>query len=83
MSSVQGSGRIRRPQWRSLVEVVRGPALDLLGHEEVIRAAVVDPNFLGLLVTAASQISDAGLASPQIIHLGNREPVWYQGGGIR
>jgi GT2 family glycosyltransferase len=41
---------------------------------------VVDPCFLGPLVRAASQISDAGLLSPQILRMGEPAKAWYRGG---
>jgi GT2 family glycosyltransferase len=42
--------------------------------------AVADPAFLGPLVKAASQHADAGLLSPQIVHLTRPREAWYQGG---
>jgi GT2 family glycosyltransferase len=42
--------------------------------------AVADPDFLGPLVRAASERADAGLVSPQIVHLNRPDEAWYQGG---
>ena len=42
--------------------------------------AVVAPDFLGPLLKAASQHADAGLVSPQIVHLNSPTEAWYQGG---
>jgi GT2 family glycosyltransferase len=42
--------------------------------------AVADPDFLGPLVKAASDHADAGLVSPQIVHLNRPHEGWYQGG---
>ena len=42
--------------------------------------AVADPDFLGPLVRAARQHPDAGLLSPQIVHLNRPDEAWYQGG---
>ena len=42
--------------------------------------AVADPDFLGPLVRAASEHADAGLVSPQIVHLDRPHEAWYQGG---
>jgi hypothetical protein len=41
---------------------------------------VVDPCFLGPLVTAVNQVENAGLLSPQIVHMRHPEQAWYQGG---
>jgi GT2 family glycosyltransferase len=41
---------------------------------------VVEPDFLGPLVRALGQRPDAGLASPQIVHLDRPDEAWYQGG---
>jgi GT2 family glycosyltransferase len=42
--------------------------------------AVVDADFLGPLVKAADQYADAGLLSPQIVHLDRPRQAWYRGG---
>ena len=42
--------------------------------------AVVAPDFLSPLLKAASQHADAGLVSPQIVHLNRPTEAWYQGG---
>jgi hypothetical protein len=42
--------------------------------------AVVDEHFLGPLATAMSDVENAGLVSPQIVHLSRPEQAWYQGG---
>lgn len=54
----------------------RGADFVLLLNNDV----VVDPHFLGPLVSAGSQVTDAGLLSPQIMHLGQPEKAWYRGG---
>jgi GT2 family glycosyltransferase len=42
--------------------------------------AVVAPFFLGPLLSAASQVSDAGLLCPLIMQMTDPAKVWYQGG---
>jgi GT2 family glycosyltransferase len=42
--------------------------------------AVVDPGFLAPLLTAAADHADAGLLSPQIVHLDRPGEAWYRGG---
>jgi GT2 family glycosyltransferase len=42
--------------------------------------AVAEPEFLGPLLTAAGEHADAGLVSPQIVHLNRPRDAWYQGG---
>jgi GT2 family glycosyltransferase len=42
--------------------------------------AVVDPEFLDPLVSAAVRCPEAGLLSPQIVYLDRPEEAWYQGG---
>ena len=54
----------------------KGAGFVLLLNNDV----VVDPGFLGPLVRAASEVSDAGLLSPQILHMGRPGKAWYQGG---
>ena len=43
---------------------------------------VVAPNFIDPLLTAARGIEDAGLLSPQILHLDRPETAWYRGGAF-
>lgn len=54
----------------------RGADLVLLLNNDV----VVDPGFLDALVRAGRQVPDAGLLSPQIVHLQRPEKAWYLGG---
>jgi GT2 family glycosyltransferase len=42
--------------------------------------ALVDPDFLGPLLAAAGRHADAGLLSPQIVHLDRPREAWYRGG---
>jgi GT2 family glycosyltransferase len=42
--------------------------------------AVADPEFLTSLVKTADQHADAGLVSPQIVHLDRPREAWYRGG---
>lgn len=56
--------------------VERGADFVLLLNNDV----VVDPHFLDPLVSAGSQVADAGLLSPQIMHMGQPEKAWYRGG---
>jgi GT2 family glycosyltransferase len=41
---------------------------------------VVDRHFLAPLVSAATQVGEAGLFSPHIVHMAQPEKAWYQGG---
>jgi GT2 family glycosyltransferase len=54
----------------------KGAAFVLLLNNDV----VVAPNFFGPLLAAAREAPDAGLLSPQIVHLRHPESAWYQGG---
>jgi GT2 family glycosyltransferase len=58
------------------IAVERGADFVLLLNNDV----VVDPHFLGPLVSAGTRVTDAGLLSPQIMHLGQAEKAWYRGG---
>ena len=58
------------------VAVVSGADFVLLLNND----AVVDPGFLGPLVTAMSHGHDIGLASPQIARLDRPQEAWYRGG---